>query len=104
MLYDVETTKMLEDAFTQQHRSLTLTHGFFSRSPSGHTIDFHQMVQINNSTGYSREIKRECKVVMVFNSPPAQRRPTLGPKDVKVTAPTDTRMIKLDQEKLGKTL
>jgi hypothetical protein len=52
---------MLEDAYLQDSGSpITLNHGIFSKSAAGHTVNFTQMTQTNNSTGFVREVKREC--------------------------------------------
>eukprot|EP01125_Pyxidicula_operculata_P022787 TRINITY_DN9577_c0_g1_i1.p1 TRINITY_DN9577_c0_g1~~TRINITY_DN9577_c0_g1_i1.p1 ORF type:complete len:242 (-),score=37.13 TRINITY_DN9577_c0_g1_i1:215-940(-) len=68
-LYDAETTSIIETAYQNAQTVVSLNHGFFG-SGGGYTIDLIEMIQINDSTGGERSIRR--------NPPP----PELDEKEV----------------------
>jgi hypothetical protein len=55
--YDPETNDIIEEAYTNKSPTVSLNHGFF-RDSGGYTIDFTNMNQIRDSTGYARQIRR----------------------------------------------
>jgi hypothetical protein len=55
--YDPETNDIIEEAYTNKSPTVSLNHGFFGDS-GGYTIDFTNMNQIRDSTGYARQIRR----------------------------------------------
>jgi len=55
--FDNETIPMLEEAYLQGIESLDLSHGFFGNQ-GGYLINFHEMTQTKNASGFARQIQR----------------------------------------------
>jgi len=60
--YDDATAALIELAYTQRVHSAQLTHGFFG-TQGGYTIDLNTFVQIRNSSGFQRRLRRHPAVV-----------------------------------------
>jgi hypothetical protein len=68
MNYDSTTNDILIKEFASGKSKIILKHGFFGRNKLGFTIDFTQMLQINNSTGYVRNIRKGGSTAVVTPS------------------------------------
>jgi hypothetical protein len=62
--YDPETNDIIEEAYTNKSPTVSLNHGFFGDS-GGYTIDFTNMNQIRDSTGYARQIRRTPPAISI---------------------------------------
>jgi hypothetical protein len=57
VIYDPTTTTLIDEAYKSNRPILHLNHGFF-RDSGGYTINFTHMLQIRDSTGNERPIRR----------------------------------------------
>eukprot|EP01126_Amoeba_proteus_P011360 TRINITY_DN14570_c0_g2_i4.p1 TRINITY_DN14570_c0_g2~~TRINITY_DN14570_c0_g2_i4.p1 ORF type:complete len:186 (+),score=22.09 TRINITY_DN14570_c0_g2_i4:1241-1798(+) len=58
--YDEETSLLLETNYQKcPEKLMSLNHGFFGQSPGGYTIDFNNMTQTKEASGYVRHIRRK---------------------------------------------
>eukprot|EP01126_Amoeba_proteus_P063688 TRINITY_DN8800_c0_g1_i3.p1 TRINITY_DN8800_c0_g1~~TRINITY_DN8800_c0_g1_i3.p1 ORF type:complete len:135 (-),score=30.38 TRINITY_DN8800_c0_g1_i3:219-623(-) len=59
--YDIKTSAIIEDYYNGGQVLVPLNHDFFGRA-GGYCVDLSQMVQINQSTGNQRSIRRNPAV------------------------------------------
>jgi len=107
-VYDGQTITMLEQAYCSGSPTLVIKHGVFANSRTGHTVDFSTMTQRNNSTNFTRSIKREGGTVQqqnISHQPAVPKdNPNYQPGQLKPAAPPNDRMFTMKQEDLDKFL
>jgi len=59
--YDSETDDIISKAYEKGQMSVVLKHSMFGKAKKGYTIDFKQLLQTNNSSGYVRNIRKTSK-------------------------------------------
>jgi hypothetical protein len=75
--YDQDTNNIIEEAYSNKVPTVALSHGFFGDS-GGYTIDFTNMNQIRDTTGYARQIRRTPPAIPIpganLSRPPKSRQ------------------------------
>jgi hypothetical protein len=83
--YDQETNAIIEEGYSNKLPTVPLNHGFFGDS-GGYTIDFTNMNQIRDTTGYTRQIRRTPPAIpipgaVLARPPKISQRQKLPPRN-----------------------
>ena len=80
------TTRLIEGSYSNGMYSVILNHGQYEKSKGGYVVDFTELVQIEQATKDSVEVKR---------NPPATKRAKKGEKEKRPLG-TSTGFEKVD--------